>query len=197
MRELLIATSNEMKFEEISHALSGIPFTLLHLKDVGLENLDVEEPAETLEENAVIKAKEYATRSGKLSLADDTGLEVDALGGRPGVRSARYAPTAEERNKKLLEEMKDVPDGKRGAQFRGVIAIYDPASGAVRTCEGAFRGEILLHAKGERQFGYDPLFYIPEFGKTYAELTLEEKNRISHRGKALAKAREILLAEFI
>ena len=197
MRELLIATGNPMKFEEIAHALSGTPFKLLSLKDVGLD-FEVEEPGETLEGNAIIKAFTYGKRSGKLTLADDTGIEVDALDGRPGVKSARYASTAPERNQKLLEEMKDVPEGKRGARFRGVLAVYDPERGdKIRVAEDFFRGEILQESRGERQFGYDPLFYIPEIGKTYAELSLEEKNAVSHRGKALAKMREILLNEFV
>jgi XTP/dITP diphosphohydrolase len=196
MRELLIATSNAHKIEEIQHALAGAPFKLLSLEDVGLENLDVDEPADTLQENAIIKAKEYGTRARKLTVADDTGLFVDALDGRPGVKSARYAPTPEERNRKLLEELKDVPQGSRGAEFRCSLAVFDPATQNVRTTKGSLRGEIFMEVRAGRNFGYDPIFLIPELGKTYAELSIEEKNAISHRGKALKKVRDMLLAEF-
>lgn len=196
MRELLIATTNPHKKEEIAHALHGVPFAVVNLKDVGLERLDVEETADTLEGNAILKAKEYGTRAGMLTLADDTGIFVDALNGRPGVKSARYAPAPETRNQKLLEEMRDVPDGKRAAQFKVVIAVFDPKSGKVRTCADELEGVILRQERGDRRFGYDPLFLIPELGKTYSELSIEEKNAISHRGKALRKVRDILIAEF-
>ncbi len=196
MRELLIATTNAHKGEEIAHALEGLPFRILTLKDVDLDALDVEETEPTLEGNAILKARTYATRSGKLTLADDTGIFVDALNGRPGVKSARYAPTPEERNQKLLDEMKDVPDGKRSARFMVTLAIFDPAGGKVRTCEDSLEGEILREERPGRNFNYDLLFYIPAVGKSYSELSIEEKNRISHRGKALVKARDILIAEF-
>ena len=196
MRELLIATANEMKLEEIKHGIEDIPFTLLTLKDVGLETLLIEEPGNTYEGNAIIKAFVFGKRSGKLTLADDAGIEVDALDGAPGVRSDRYAPTSEERNKKLLAALANVPDEKRTARFRVVLAIYDPETDKIRVCEGVLEGKVVREPRGERRFGYNPIFYIPEIGKTYAELTVEEKNRISHRGKALAKARDILVAEF-
>jgi XTP/dITP diphosphohydrolase len=197
MRELLIATSNAYKLEEIMYALRGVPFALLSVKDVGLEALSVDEPADTLEENAIIKAVAYAERLGKLTLADDTGIFVDALGGRPGVKSARYAPTAEERNKKLLEEMKDVPEDKRDAEFRCSIAIFDPDTQKTHVCDDLLKGTVLRESRKGRNFNYDLIFMIPEVGKSYSELTIEEKDAISHRGKALRKAREILMHEFI
>ncbi len=196
MRELLIATTNEMKLEEIEHGLSDVPFKIVNLKDVGLEAFEVEETGNTFEGNAIIKAFTYGKRSGTLTLADDTGIEVDALGGKPGVRSDRYAPTAEERNKKLLLELANVSDEKRTAQFRIVLALYDPASDKISVCEDVLQGRVMREPRGERKFGYNPIFYIPEIGKTYAELTVDEKNHISHRGKALRKMREILVAEF-
>lgn len=197
MRQLLIATTNPYKKEEIAHALSGLPLQVIALKDIGLDALDVEETEDTLEGNALLKAKTYGNKAGILTLADDTGIFVDALDGRPGVFSARYADTPEARNQKLLEEMRDVPDDKRTARFKVVIALFDPLNGEARTCADELEGMILREEQGGRNFGYDPLFLIPELGKTYSELTIEEKNAISHRGKTLTKVREILVADFL
>ncbi len=198
MRELLIATRNEGKMPEILHALEGVPFTIIDLNDVpAIGKYEPEETGTTFEENAIIKAKEYGTRSGMLTLADDSGLEVDAIGGEPGVRSSRYAPgTDEDRNNKLLGVMKDIPDEKRTARFVGVIAIYDPQTDKVRTCEGICTGRIAHESSGGRPFGYDPIFLYDEAGKTGGQMTLEEKNIYSHRGKGLAKAKQILVADF-
>ena len=196
MRELLIATRNLGKRGEILTALDGLPFTFLTLDDVDA-GAEVEETGSTLAENAALKAKTYAERTGKLTIADDTGLEVDALGGRPGVHSARYCEGSMARGiDKLLGEMKDVPDGQRGATFRAIIAIYDPASKVANICEGSVRGTIAHEARGPHGFGYDPIFEYESKGKTGGEMTLDEKNRYSHRGRALAKARDILIAEF-
>lgn len=199
MKKLLIATRNKGKFPEIKDALKGLPLEFLNLNDIPEFPLDyeLEEPAMTFEGNAIVKAMTLGKKTGLMVLADDSGLEVDTLKGRPGVYSARYAPgTDEDRYRKLLEELKDVPDEKRTAQFRCVIAIYDPASDRVRTCEGAYRGRILREPRGTNGFGYDPVFYIEAMGKTGAETTLEEKNSVSHRGLALKKARAILESEF-
>src|SRR3989338_9142117 len=127
MRKLLIATRNKGKFPEIIALLEGLPLRFLSLNDVKQipPDFNVEETGETFADNAILKAREYGRMSGLLTLADDSGLEVDALAGRPGVYSSRYGPTAQERNRKLLQEMADVPDEKRGAQFKGVVAIYD------------------------------------------------------------------------
>ena len=177
-------------------ALDGLPFTFLTLDDVDA-GAEVEETGSTLAENAALKAKTYAERTGKLTIADDTGLEVDALDGRPGVHSARYCEGSMARGiDKLLGEMKDVPDGQRGATFRAIIAIYDPASKVANICEGSVRGTIAHEARGPHGFGYDPIFEYESKGKTGGEMTLEEKDRYSHRGRALAKARQILVAEF-
>jgi len=198
MRELLIGTSNKGKVLEIDLALKDLPFKLVHFGDAFPEGYDVEESAETLEGNAIIKAIMFGKRSHKLTLADDTGVEIDALDGEPGVRSARFAPgTDEDRYRKLLEMMKDVPDDKRGGQLRCVLAIYDPARDKVRTCEGVMRIRVAREPKGELGFGYDPILLVEEAGKMHAEQTTEERNAMSHRGKALAKAREILLKEFV
>ena len=196
MRKLLIATSNKGKLYEILTVLEGIPFKILTLADVEAGE-DIEEAGVTLEENAALKARVYAERTGKLTIADDTGLEVDALGGRPGVHSARYCEGSMARGiDKLLGEMKDVPDGQRGATFRAVIAIYDPAKKVERICEGSVRGTIARESRGTHGFGFDPIFNYEDKDKTGGEMTPEEKRVVSHRARALVKAREILLAEF-
>jgi len=199
-RKLLIATRSKGKFPEIVSLLEGMPFEFLNLNDVPEipKGYEVEEPAETFEGNAIIKAMALGKKSGLLTLAEDAGLEVDALSGQPGVYSARYAPgTDKDRYMKLLSELKNVPEKERTARFKAVIAIYDPENDRVRTCEGTYEGVIASEPKGTNGFGYDPVFYNVELGKTYAEMTLEEKNSVSHRGAALRKARVILEQDFI
>ncbi|MSU73726.1 RdgB/HAM1 family non-canonical purine NTP pyrophosphatase [Candidatus Kaiserbacteria bacterium] len=196
MRELLIATSNKGKLSEMLAILTVVPFTILTLADVDAGG-DVEETGTTLEENAILKAKTYGARTGKLTIAEDTGLEVDFLNGGPGVRTARYTEGSDDdRNQKLLRELQDVPEEGRGAQFRTVAAMYDPVTDKVRTSEGICHGRIAREGKGKNGFGYSPVFFVDELGKTMAELDIETRNSISHRGKALAKARDILIAEF-
>lgn len=198
MRELLIATRNEGKMPEIRHALEGLAFQIVDINDVvELKNFEPHESGATYAENASIKAKEYGMRAGMLTLADDSGIEVDALGGKPGIGSARFAAgTDADRNRKLLDVMKDVPDDKRQARFVSVIAIYDPAKDELKTVREEVYGRVTREPRGERPFGYDPIFLYDEAGKTGGEMTLAEKDAYSHRGRALAKARDILLAEF-
>jgi XTP/dITP diphosphohydrolase len=198
MRELLIATRNEGKMPEMRHGLNGVPFNIIDINDVAiLAGFEPDESGVTFEENAIIKAKEYGKRSHMLTLAEDSGLEVDALGGGPGVRSARYAPgTDADRRIKLLDAMKDTPDEKRTARFVSVVAIYDPHTDKVRTCDASVYGRVTKEQRGERSFGYDPIFFYDEAGKTGGEMRVEEKHGYSHRGRALAKARDILVAEF-
>ncbi|HEX67692.1 MAG TPA: RdgB/HAM1 family non-canonical purine NTP pyrophosphatase, partial [bacterium] len=146
------------------------------------------------EENALLKAKFWAEKTGKWALADDTGLEVEALNGAPGVHTSRYAgenASYEDNWKKLLKNMEGIPWEKRKARFRCVIVIVSP-KGKRYIAEGSVEGYITLEAKGNKGFGYDPVFYVPEKGKTLAEMSLEEKNSLSHRGKALQKAKEII-----
>ncbi len=197
MRELLVATSNKGKLSEMLTILAGVPFTILTLADVNAGG-DVSEIGETLEENAILKAKTYGARTGKLTIAEDTGLEVDFLNGGPGIRTARYAEGSDDdRNQKLLRELQNVPKEERGAQFRTVAALYNPETGEVRTSEGVCRGSIASGEKGKQGFGYSPVFFVDELGKMMAELDAETRNSISHRGKALTKMRDVLLADFV
>jgi XTP/dITP diphosphohydrolase len=191
--KLLIASANKGKVAEYRALLDGVDCELLSLADAGLDG-DIEETGTTYEENARLKAVTCAQRSGLLTLADDSGLEVDALWGEPGIRSARYAgekATDSERVAHLLSKLEDVPDEQRGARFVCVIAIATP-EGEVTYCNGECRGSIVTEPRGAKGFGYDPSFLVPEFGVTMAELPPELKNRISHRGRAAAAAREVL-----
>jgi XTP/dITP diphosphohydrolase len=193
MRTLLLATTNGHKVEEYSAIFADLPFTLLSLSTLQLD-LNVEETGTTFEENAILKALAYTHASGMLSLADDSGLEIDALGGAPGIYSARFAGTDtsyEERFRIILEQLRGLPVAQRNARFRCVITLADP-SGYYKSVEGALEGVIADAPRGVYGFGYDPIFLVPELGKTTAELPPEHKNRISHRGRAARLARELL-----
>jgi XTP/dITP diphosphohydrolase len=190
---LLIATHNRGKLIEYQEMLTDFALELVTLDDVGIGE-DVEETGATFAANARAKAVEYARRSGLLTLADDSGLEVDALGGEPGVHSKRYAgenKSDPERIAFLLDKLQGVSREKRTARFRCAIALATPR-GDVRECDGACEGLIELAPRGTNGFGYDPVFLFPERGMTMAELSSEEKNRISHRARATEKARKIL-----
>jgi XTP/dITP diphosphohydrolase len=192
--KLLVATNNPGKVIEYEELLGDLPVEITFPGQEGL-SLQVEESGETFQENAEIKARAYAAAAGLLTLADDSGLEVDALGGAPGVHSARYAgPAASDvdRYRKLLAALQDVPAGARSARFRCVIAIARPG-GRVYTAEGRCEGEIGFAPRGEHGFGYDPVFVVHGYGgRTMAELPPGLKNRISHRAQAAAAARPIL-----
>ncbi len=190
---LLIATHNRGKLIEYQEMLADLPLELVTLDDVDIRD-DVAETGATFAENARVKAVEYARRSGLLTLADDSGLEVDALGGEPGVRSKRYAgenKSDPQRIAFLLDKLRGVPRDQRAARFRCAIAIASPR-GEVRECDGACEGVIEFAPRGTNGFGYDPVFLFPERGLTMAELSSKEKNRISHRARATEGAREIL-----
>ena len=193
MLEIVLATRNQDKIGEIKKILNGIDARLLSLEDFpGCPK--VVEDGETLEANAKKKALVVSQYTKKLSLAEDTGLEVEALSGAPGIHSARFAGdncTYEENNRKLLKLMKKLSLGERRAKFRCVAALAKPG-GEVVTCEGVCEGIIAFEMKGESGFGYDPLFLLPEYGKTFAELGEEMKNKISHRARALGKIKEII-----
>jgi XTP/dITP diphosphohydrolase len=192
---LLVATRNAGKKREYERLLEGLGLELVTLEDLGID-LEVAETGDTFAANALLKAAAYAEVSGLPTLADDSGLEVDALGGAPGVRSARYAAEAgaatdEDRYRVLLERLRDVPEAERTARFRCVIAVAWP-DGAVDTAEGAVEGRIAASPRGQHGFGYDPVFYMPEYGRTMAELGPEVKNRISHRARAALAIRPAL-----
>ena len=188
---LLLATRNAGKLRELRSRVHGLE--VLSLDDVA-PIPEVEETEDTLESNARLKALAGARETGLWTVADDSGLFVDALGGAPGVRSARYAPGSDaDRVQALLGEMEGVPDGQRGAAFRCVLALASPG-GDVRTVEGECSGLILRAPRGTAGFGYDPVFLVPALGRTMAELSLEEKGRVSHRARAL-EALEPLLRE--
>jgi XTP/dITP diphosphohydrolase len=191
--EVIVATRNKGKIREIREALKGLGLRIYALSD--FPNVpEIEEDGKSFTENALKKARFYSKHFGKLALADDSGLEVDCLKGLPGVYSARYVregASGQENNQKLLREMQDVPISKRGAKFKCIIAVVSP-NGREALAEGECKGKIGFKEKGKKGFGYDPLFILPKYGKTMAELSLEAKNRISHRGKALRKIRKII-----
>ncbi|OGO03290.1 MAG: non-canonical purine NTP pyrophosphatase, RdgB/HAM1 family [Chloroflexi bacterium RBG_13_53_26] len=189
---LLLATRNPGKVQEYTLLLRHAPFRLTTLDEEGIE-VDVRETGHTLHENAQLKAVGYSVDDRFVVVADDSGLEVDALDGEPGLLSARYGGknTDAERIALLLSRLQGVPWEKRLARFRCVIAI-GANSRIVGLCEGECSGIIGLEPRGDKGFGYDPVFYLPEFDKTMAELSAEEKNLVSHRGKASQKALQIL-----
>lgn len=192
-RELVLATRNRHKGEELAALLADLPIRIRTMDDFP-EVPDVEEDGATCEANAIKKARAVSEATGLLAIADDTGLEVDALAGRPGVYAARYAgpkATYEDNCKKLLQELTGVPRDRRTARFMTVAAVASPSQ-AVEVATGWLDGFITEEPAGARGFGYDPVFYVPELGKTLAELSSEEKNRISHRAKAFAQVRNLL-----
>lgn len=195
MAKLLIATNNPGKIEEYERLLVSLPVTVTFPVQEGLV-LEVEETGDTFEDNAKLKALAFAQASGTLSLADDSGLEVDVLDGAPGVHSARYGgPGAsdEDRYRKLLAVLTSVPEGQRSARFRCVIALARP-DGTVAIADGTCEGEIGTVPRGEHGFGYDPVFVVEGFhGQTMAELAPDIKNQISHRARAAEAVRPALL----
>lgn len=190
MEKIIAATKNKNKVREFKEILPG--YDIITQEEAGID-IDVEETGTTFRENALLKAKAIFKKTGCPSLADDSGLEVFALGGEPGVYSARYGGEGLDDRGRLelvLEKMKNVPEGLRGAQF--VCAIAFVTKDDTYEVEGVCEGELLFEARGENGFGYDPIFYVPEKGKSTAEMTSEEKNEISHRGKALRKLAEVI-----
>jgi XTP/dITP diphosphohydrolase len=193
MAKLLLATTNRGKIREYRSLLKDLPFELVTPEELGV-SVDVDEDRPSYEENASRKAEAYARASRLITLADDSGLEVDALGGEPGIRSARVAgeaATDKDRIEHLLARLEDIPLEKRTACFKCVIAIAITDE-KTELCHGECRGFISLKPGGEYGFGYDPVFYLPEFDKTMAELPLGTKNQISHRGKAAREASRVL-----
>ncbi len=197
MNKLLIATSNPGKLREVRAMLEGFGVEVMSLIDIDA----IEEPVEdgdTFDANAHKKASHYAAVSGLVSLADDSGLEVDALGGAPGVHSARYSgncATDESNNAKLIRELATIPQANRTARFRCAMALATPA-GVIATSSGKIEGVIIDEPRGQNGFGYDPHFFIPDQKKTAAQLPPEQKNRISHRAQALAAIRPDIIQLF-
>jgi XTP/dITP diphosphohydrolase len=194
MPELLLATSNPGKIREYRFLLDGLGYQVTSLSGRGISEVVVE-TGHSYEQNARLKAITYAGLSRCITLADDSGLEVDALHGEPGLHSARFAgeaATDEERVSRLLARLDGVPWDDRAAHFRCVIVIVTP-HGTSHVCRGDCHGMIAFEPRGDSGFGYDPVFYLPEIGTTMAELPLETKNQVSHRARASQQARQVLL----
>ena len=192
-KELILSTRNKHKVEEISKILKGFGIEITSLDDFK-DAPEVEEDGDTLAENASKKARTIAMHLGKWALADDTGLEVKYLNGEPGVYSARWAGedcSYSDNNKKLLRELDGIPKSKRKACFKCVIALSSP-KGKVHCVEGRINGIIAEKEMGNKGFGYDPLFVVPEYGKSFAQLGSTIKNKISHRARALKKAKKLI-----
>ena len=190
--QIILATHNRGKMKEMSSILAHLPVTLLTLDDFPQIG-EIPETGETLKENAFIKAETVHEKTGLPALADDTGLEVDALDGAPGVHSSRYdgeTATFEDNCRKMMQEMDGIPAEERTARFHTVIAFVSDSGN--EWTEGMVEGRILEKKRGDGGFGYDPLFYYPPLKKTFAELNSEQKNNISHRGKALRNFCQIL-----
>jgi XTP/dITP diphosphohydrolase len=198
MIRIVLATNNKHKIKEIKNVLSDLQAEILTLED--FSNFPkVEEAGKTLGENAIIKAKAIFQFTGLPSIADDSGLEVDALDGAPGVLSSRFAGehcSYQDNNRKLLSLMKDIPWEKRGARFVCVVALAKDIN-HILTVKGEIGGVIAFEEKGENGFGYDPVFYSPKLNQTFAQLPLEEKNKISHRSRAFMKAKKLIQKGFL
>jgi XTP/dITP diphosphohydrolase len=193
---LLVATRNKGKVKELANLIDDLEMNWLSLDDLEID-LQVEETGDSFQENAIIKAMAYSKASGMLTLADDSGLEVDALNGRPGIHTARYGGeslTSRQRYELLLNELRDVPTEMRGARFRCFIALARP-DGIVGSAEGTCEGVIATAPVGSGGFGYDPVFYLPDQQLTLAQLSAGEKHLISHRGRAIAGIAPLLREE--
>lgn len=191
--KIIFATGNEDKMKEIRMILKDVGIPIESLKDAGVE-ADIVEDGKTFEENAIIKAKAVMEMTGCITLADDSGLEVDYINKEPGIYSARYLgrdTSYEEKNQNIIDRLKDAKGDERSARFVCVIAAALP-DGRILTARGTIEGVIGYEEKGHNGFGYDPILYVPEYGMTTGEMTMEEKNKISHRGKALTEIRRKL-----
>lgn len=193
MKKIIFATGNQDKMREIREILADMDVEVVSMKEAGI-HADIVENGSTFEENAVIKARTICEMTGEITLADDSGLEIDYLNKEPGIYSARYMgedTSYHIKNAKLIERLEGVPDEKRTARFVCAIAAAFP-DGSVKTVRAAMEGRIGYKESGENGFGYDPIFYLPEYGCTSAEISMEEKNKISHRGKALRAIKDEL-----
>jgi XTP/dITP diphosphohydrolase len=194
--KLLVATRNEGKIKELAVLLQELPYKLMSLNDLNIEH-EVDETGKTFEQNAILKAEEYGSLASMMTISDDSGIEVDALGGEPGVLSARYGGEGlndNDRNNLLLSNVSDVKPSFLTARFRCVVAVFHPNKETV-TFDGKVEGYITRKPRGENGFGYDPLFFFPPKGRTLAEIPSNEKHEISHRGYAARKASKYLIAQ--
>lgn len=197
MKQIVFATGNEGKMKEIREILMDLNVPVLSMKEAGI-NVDVEENGNTFRENAIIKAKAIAEMTDSIVLADDSGLEVDYLNKEPGIYSARYMgeeTSYRKKNASIMERLDQVPDEKRTARFVCEIAAVLPNK-EILTSRGTIEGRIAYKEQGQGGFGYDPIFYVPAYGCTSAELSMEQKNEISHRGKALKEMKRLLNENF-
>jgi XTP/dITP diphosphohydrolase len=193
MADLLLASQNPGKLHEMRTLVEGLPFRVVGPRDLGLHEAP-DETGETFLENATIKALAYARLSGLLTVADDSGLSVDALGGAPGLYSSRFGGEGArdlDRNLLLLEKLREVPGERRGARFTSAVAVAR-GSEVLFQAQETVEGRIAEEMRGENGFGYDPLFFYPPFGRTFGEVAREDKDRVSHRGKAFARLRLFL-----
>lgn len=192
MRRLLISSNNADKVRELSQIFAGLPFEIVTPADLGL-TLEVEETGATFRENAALKARAFHEATGLLALSDDSGLEIEALDGAPGVYSARYhgLPNGEVKNRLVLQQMAGIPWEERDCRYVCEVAIVDEAD-RLYQCRGTLRGKVAHEPRGHHGFGFDPIFYLPRYRRTVAELAPELKNRISHRARAAARARRVL-----
>lgn len=193
MKTLLIATFNSGKITEIKNILSNIPYKIITLSDLKLD-FEVAETGKTFEENAIIKVKTIGEKIKMLTLAEDSGLEVDFLEGKPGIYSARYAEGSD-RNRilRLLKDLKGVSKDKRTARYQAVVALYNPLTNKIDIFTGVSEGYITEKPMGKNGFGYDPVFFNFDLGKTNAQISLAGKNRVSHRARALIKVKKLLI----
>lgn len=194
MKRVIFATANEGKMKEVRDILKGFDVELLSLKDAGMD-IDINEDGVSFEENAIIKSETVCKLTGEIVLADDSGLEVDYLDKAPGVYSARYLgenTPYSEKNSYIIDKLKDAPNDKRRARFVCVIACSFP-NGNTITKRGILEGYIAKRISGSNGFGYDPIFYLPEYDCTTAEMPIDQKNKISHRAKALKAIKEVLM----
>jgi XTP/dITP diphosphohydrolase len=199
LRKLVLATTNQGKLQEIHAVLADLPLLIVGLADYP-EIPAIAETGRTFRENAVIKAQTVAEHTKELTLADDSGLEVDALQGAPGIYSARYGQpdwNFRQKSKYLLAQLAACNSQLRSARFRCAVALCDPLGAQLEVAEGTVEGEIAEEPRGENGFGYDPIFYLPDFGLTMAELPESQKNRFSHRSRALAAIRPVLTSIII
>jgi len=192
-KTILIATTKKGKLNEFKEALKDLKFNFLTLKDINFPKIQPKENGKTFKENSIIKARFYGKRANLMTLSDDSGLLVDALPNKLGIKTKRYAKgTDKNRYKKLLKKMVNVPRKERKARFISAVTFYNPKTDKLVTTQGICDGKIAFKPQGLNGFGYDPIFIVKELNKHFAELTLEEKNKISHRAKALEKMKKYL-----